>query len=60
MKTSFKNRLLILSNFCAIIPSRPVTLKGGSYVGAEERGPRPRSGSYARVYRLAVPVLKYT
>ena len=57
MKTSLKNRLRILSNFFAIIPSRPVTLKREIYVGAEERGPRPSSNRDGRIYRIAVPLL---
>ena len=60
MKTSVKNRLRILSNFFAIIPSRPVTLKRGINVGAEERGPRPSTNRDGRIYRIAVPVLNYT
>ena len=58
MKTSLKNRFRILSNHFAIIPSRPVTLKKGIYVRAEERGPHPSSDRDGRIYRLAVPVLK--
>jgi len=53
-----ENRLLILSNHFAIIPSRPVTKKKGIYVEAEERGPHPRSDRDGRIYRLAVPILK--
>ena len=45
-------------NFFAIIPSRPDTEKKGVYVVAEERGPPPSSDRDARIYSLAVPVLK--
>ena len=58
MKTSLKNRIGILLNFLAIIPIRPVIKKKWILIGAEERGPRPNSDTYGRIYRLAVPVLK--
>ena len=58
METSLNNRLRILLNFFAIISIRPVTYKKGILVGAEERGPSPRSDRDGRIYRLAVPILK--
>ena len=45
-------------NFFAMISIRPVTYKKGILVGAEERGPSPRSDRDGRIYRLAVPILK--
>ena len=47
-------------NFFVIIPSRPDTEKKRVYVGAEERDPPPPPSSDrdARIYSLAVPVLK--
>ena len=47
-------------NFLSIILSRPDTEKKGIYVGAEGRGPPPSSDGDARIYGLAVPVLKWT
>ena len=58
METSLRNILRILFNFFAIISIRPVTYKKGILVGAEERGPSPRSDRDGGIYRLAVPVLK--
>ena len=58
METSLENSLRILLNFFAIISIRPVTYKKGILVGAEERGPLPRSDRDGRIYRLGVPVLK--
>ena len=52
-----KNRLRVLYNFFALIPSHPVTWKKRSSVGTEERGPRPISERKSKIYRLAVPVL---
>ena len=60
MKTSRRNRLRILLNHFTIIRSRPATQKKGIYVGAEERGPRQSSDRDAKIYCLAVPVLKKT
>ena len=59
IKTSLKNRLRSF-NFFAIIPTRPDTEKKGIYVRAEGRGPPPSSDSDARIYSLAVAVLKRT
>ena len=50
MKTALKNRLRVLYNFFALIPSH----------GTEEGGPRPISDRESKTYRLAVPVLKST
>ena len=60
MKKSLKNRLRVLYNFFALIPSHPVTWKESSSVGTEEVGPRPISDRESKIYRLAVPVLKST
>ena len=57
MKTSLKNRLCVLWNFSALIPSHPFTWKLKLKKGDSVRVQRERE---SKIYRLAVPVLKST